>query len=184
MKARYGKVEYSIDDLISIKSRVFAKIAREIDLAFKNDDMEYLLDKYGIVLEEEERMPINVRTYKILVIGELAGSKKDYQMTLKKMGIDSNNVEFIDYDQVKRFNASRLEYSTEYSDIIYGPTPHKVSEMGDTSSLLALIEKNPMKYPRLVRCHTNTNNGKLKISISGFKDAIRNTYYYDNILGL
>lgn len=175
-------MEYSFSEIAKIKSRIFAKIAKELEIANRNDEMPEILDKYGIVLEDEERMPINTRTYRILVIGELAGNKKDYQIAAKRIGIDPDNIEFMDYDESKKLDARRLEYSNEYSDIIYGPTPHKTSEMGNTSSLLALIENNPMKYPRLIRSKTNSTDGRLKITISGFKDYLKRTFYYETLL--
>lgn len=175
-------MEYSFGEIAKIKSRIFAKIAKELEMANKNDEMDDLLDKYGIILEEEARMPINTRTYRILVIGELAGNKRDYQAAAKSVGINPDNIEFMDYEESKRLDARRLEYSNDYSDIIYGPTPHKISEMGDASSLLALIENNPMKYPRLIRSKTNSTDGRLKISISGFKDYLKRTFYYETLL--
>lgn len=182
MKVRKNRVEYSFGEIAKIKSRIFAKIAKELEMANKNDEMDDLLDKYGIILEEEERMPINTRTYRILVIGELAGNKRDYQAAAKNVGINPDNIEFMDYEESKGLDARRLEYSNDYSDIIYGPTPHKISEMGDTSSLLALIENNPMKYPRLIRSKTNSTDGRLKITISGFKDYLKRTFYYETLL--
>lgn len=175
-------MKYSFSEIAKIKAMIFAKIAKELELANKNDEMDEVLDKYGVVLEEEERMPINTRTHRILVIGELAGNKKDYQMAAKKMDIDPDNIEFMDYEESKRIDARRLEYSNDYSDIIYGPTPHKISEMGDTSSLLALIEQNPMRYPRLIRSKTNSTDGRLKISVSGFKDYLKKTFYYQTLI--
>lgn len=175
-------MNYSVSEISTIKAKIFAKVAKEIELANKNNEMDEVLDKYGVILEEEERLPINLRTHRILVIGELAGSRKDYQLVAKKMGIDPNNIEFMDYAESKRLDSRRLEFSNDYSDIIYGPTPHKVKEMDDTSSLLSLIEHNPMKYPRLIRSKTNSTDSRLKITISGFKEYLKKTFYYETLL--
>ena len=95
----------------------------------------------------------------------------------KKMGIPQENIIFIsDYDELKHYDTARLEYSTEYSDIIYGPTPHKTTGMGDTSSLLAKIKNEPTRYPRLT---VATANGALKLSISSFKDRLTKTRYFE-----
>lgn len=175
-------MEYSISEIAKIKSLIYAKVNKELELASKNGEMDELMDKYGVVLEEEERLPINTRTHRILVIGELAGNKKDYQIAAKKLDINPDNIEFMDYEESRRLDARRLEYSNDYSDIIYGPTPHKTNEMGDTSSLLALIENNPMRYPRLIRSKANSIDRKLKITISGFKEYLKKTFYYETIL--
>lgn len=175
-------MSYTFSEIATIKTRIFAKIAKELEMANRNDEMDEILDKYGIIFEEEERMPINTRTYRILVIGELAGNKKDYLVAAKRIGINPDNLEFLDYNEAKRIDARRLEYSNVYSDIIYGPAPHKITEMGDTSSLLALIERNPMKYPRLIRSKTNSSETRLKITISGFKEYLKQTFYYETLL--
>ena len=151
-------------------------------MANKNDEMDDILDKYGIVLEEEERMPINIRTHRILVVGELAGNKRDYQLAAKKVGINPDNIEFMNYEESKRLDPRKLEYSNDYSDIIYGPVPHKINEMGDTASLLALIERNPSRYPRLIRSKSNSADGRLKISITGFRDYLKRTFYYETLI--
>ena len=169
---------YSFADIASIKSKVFAKIAKEIDLANKNGEMASFLDKYGIVFEEEA-MPVDARTMKVLVLGSLAGKLKDYQMAAKKMDIDPSNIEFVDTYDDKRYDVRRLEYSMEYSDIIYGPNPHKTVGMGDTSSLLAEMKRSPEKYPRVVEA---VSNDKLKISISGFRAALMSTRLFETLL--
>lgn len=172
----------SINEKSKIKARVFAKVSNELDIAIKEDELQAFLDKYGLVIEEEERLPINTRLAKILVFGQLAGSKKDYQMTAKKFGINPDNVVFLDYDETKRFSAERLRNSTQYSDIIYGPAPHKCADMGDTSSLLEEIRKNPMEYPRLIEAKSNTVGTNLKISTSTFKDCLAKTFYYESMI--
>lgn len=171
-------MEYSISQLSEIKSKIFAKIAKEIELANKNNGMQSLFDKYGIYFEEEA-MQVDTKTMKILVLGALAGKIKDYQSVVKKMCIDSNNVEFVDTFDDKRFNVARLKYSMEYSDIIYGPNPHKQVGMGDNSSFLAEMKNNPQKYPRVIE---TISNDKLKISISGFRRAISLTRFYEALL--
>ena len=45
-------MEYSISDICSIKSKIFAKISKEIEMASKNNEIDELLKKYGITFEE------------------------------------------------------------------------------------------------------------------------------------
>lgn len=170
-------MEYTFSQLSEIKSKIFSKIAKEIELANKNNEMQALFDKYGIYFEEEA-MQVDTRTMKVLVLGALAGKLKDYQMAVKKMDINPDNVEFIDTYDDKRFNVAKLEYSMEYSDIIYGPNPHKQVGMGDTNSFLAEMERNPEKFPRVIKA---ISNDKLKITISGFKSAITSTRYFETL---
>ncbi len=169
---------YSFSELSSIKARVFAKIAKEIDLANKNGEMQLFLDKYGIVFEEEAMM-VNPRTMKVLVLGSLVGRLKDYQIAAKKMDVNPDSIEFIDTYENGGFDAAKLEYSMTYSDIIYGPNPHKQTGMGNTSSLLALMKRNPDRYPRVIEA---VANDKLKISVTGFKNALLSTRLFEALM--
>lgn len=169
-------VRYSQSQIIELRSRILAKINKEIDMAIKNDALEDIFDKYGVSIDDNSSSICITKRMKILVLGELAGKVKDYQMAAKKKGIDLDNIEFIDYESAKHLSAGRLQYSNEYSDIIYGPTPHKIEGMGDTSSLLALIEQHPDEYPKLIKAEANS---KLKITISGFGDYLMKTRFYE-----
>lgn len=51
--------------------------------------------------------------------------------------------------------------------------------MGDTSSLIAKIEQNPESYPKLIKA---VANDKLKITISGFKNYIMKTRFFDEVV--
>lgn len=171
-------MEYSVSQIAKIKSRIFAKIAVELDLANENNEIEEFLEKYGIVFEEDT-MPVDTRTMKILVFGALAGKEKDYKMAVKKSGINPDNVVFIqDYSELKRFNVAKLEYSFDYSDIIFGPVPHKQVGIGDNSSFLAMIKKEPHKFPRVIEAVAEE---KLKITITGLKNALLKTRYFETL---
>jgi hypothetical protein len=168
----------STSKLAEIKSKTISKIMKELDLAASDNKIDEFLKKYEIIIEEET-MPVQPRTMKILVMGDLAGKLKDYQMIAKKLNIPKNNLEFIsDYKELKRFSVSKLEYSNVYSDIIYGPNPHKQVDMGKYSSFLVRMKKESHKYPRV---HTSIANEKLKITISNFKETLLSTRYYEAI---
>lgn len=170
-------MQYTNQTLAKIKSKVLSKINAELSLAIDNDELDEFLEKYGIIIEESETMFVNTRTMKILVLGDLAGSINSYKLTLKKCGIDERNVIFEnDYDKIKRIGVARLEYSTEYSDIIVGPIAHKISGIGDNSSFLALVEKEPNKFPRVVKA---TANNTIKLSITSFKDSLLKTRFFE-----
>jgi len=116
---------------------------------------------------------------RILVLGELAGSKKDYQMRAKKLGINIDHIEFVDYEKSKRLDAYNLKDSGEYSDIIYGPNPHITAGIDGATSLLSLLEKTPSRYPRLSKAIAN---GKLKISIKSFEHCLTKTRFFETLI--
>lgn len=170
---------YSQSQITDLRAKIIRKINTEIALALKNDTVDELLEKYGIELEEISYQSGVTRRSKILVLGQLSGKVKDYQMAAKKLGVKEDNIEFIDYDGTKHLNAERLRYSSEYSDIICGPIPHKVEGMGDTSSFIAEMEKNLSEYPKLIKAIANES---LKFSISGFKECILKTRFFEEIV--
>lgn len=114
-----------------------------------------------------------------MVLGQLSGKVKDYQITAKKLGVKEDNLEFVDYAGAMHLSVERLRYSNEYSDIMCGPVPHKIEGMGYTSSLIAEIEKNPSEYPKLIKAVANDS---LKFSISGFKEYISRTRFFEEIV--
>ena len=173
---------YSKSQIANLKAKLMRKISAELDLAVKNDDVEDFLDKYCVEIEEIPYYSGVTRRSKILVLGQLSGKLKDYLMTAKKLGVDPRNLEFISYSEAKHLNAERLRYSSEYSDIICGQIPHKVEGMGDTSSLLAKIEKNPSEYPKLIKAEASQ---KLKFSLTGFKnDILKTRLFEENIVNI
>lgn len=160
-----------------ILQKIIAKVRYEIEIACENDEINELLDKYVVSLEEG-CMPVNRRTHKILVFGDLAGKENDYKRAAKKIGINEKQLEFIsDFKELKRFNTTNLAYSNVYSDIIYGPNPHKQVGIGDHNSFLSAIKNEPQKYPRVIEAKANS---ELKITISNFKDALFKTRLIEN----
>lgn len=168
---------YSQAQIGKILQKIIAKASHELQVAALHDNVDEVMEKYGITFEEEA-MPVNPRTSKILILGALAGKVSDYQLAAKKIGVSPDNLEFVsDYHELKHFSAGVLRNSLKYSDIIYGPSPHKMKEMGDTSSLLAEMQKEPQCYPRLTKAVANK---KLKITITNFKNALSNTRYLES----
>lgn len=170
---------YSQSQISDFKSKIMRKINTEIELALKNGTFDELLDKYAVEIEKTQYFSSVTKRSKILVLGQLSGKVKDYQVAAKKLGIKEDNLEFVDYAGAKHLSAERLRYSNEYSDIICGPIPHKIEGMGDTSSLITKIEKNPSEYPKLIKAAANDS---LRFSISGFKEYISRTRFFEEIV--
>ena len=93
---------------------------------------------------------------------------------LKKIGVDEQNLEFHDYEEMKTYSTEKLRYSSEYSDIICGPMPHKVVGIGDYSSFITLLKDNPSEYPKV---YISTANKSIKLTISNFKLGLLETRY-------
>ncbi len=172
-------MKYSQSQIVELKGKMIRKINALIDSAVKNDTVDELLKKYGIELEEISYATGVTKRSKILVLGQLSGKKKDYQKAAKTCGIEEGNIEFMDYNEIEKFGVESLKGSLKYSDIICGPIPHNIEGMGDTSSFISKIEKTPAEYPKLIKA---VANGRLKFSITDFKDCIASTRYYEIFL--
>ncbi len=170
---------YSSRQISEIKLKIINKISREVDRANLDGAVGGILEKYNIVYEEFGTMPVDTRTMKILVFGVLSGKKSDYQLAVKKMGINPDHVHFVDnYHELQKYPVAKLKNSVEYSDILFGPVPHSQNSMGNTSSFLATIKQSPKEYPRLIEMVANS---KLKITKTNFEHAIIRTRYYENV---
>lgn len=170
---------YSQSQISNLKIKIIRKIDKEIKLSIENGTLNEVLNKYNIELDEVEYLTCITKRSKILVLGQLSGKVKDYQIAAKKLYISEDNLEFVDYNESKHFNVERLRNSCEYSDIICGPMPHKIKGMGKTSNFIAEMEKNPTEYPKLIKVSSNNN---LKFSISEFKKCIEKTRFFDEII--
>lgn len=172
-------MELSNIQLLNIQSKIFAHISRELKIANKNGMIAEMLDKYGIILEEEY-MPIEVNRSKIIVFGALAGKVYEYQAIAKEYGISSDHIEFQnDYAKLTNFDVGRFRNCSNYTDIIYGPVPHSTSGKGDASSILAEMKNNPQEFPRVIEALAN---GKLKITKNSFINSLIKTRYYEKIV--
>lgn len=151
------------------------KVKLELLLAYENGCVDEVLDKYGIVVEDEA-MPINIKKAKVLVLGAMP-HLKNYQMAARKLGFDDNNIEYVtDYDRLTGFNTSKLEYSNTYSDIIIGPNPHSMKGNEGYSSLLSKMQTNKDRYPRVI---VASSNNEIKFSITNFKDCLTRTRMFE-----
>lgn len=167
----------TLNDRFELQNKIIEKITYEIRLAFEHNTIDELLSKYNISLKND-KFYVDNRTHKILVLGAINGKLNDYYIASKQLGINNDQIEFIsDYNELKRFNATILNNSTKYSDIIYGPNPHKQVNIGDFSSLLSLMKSDPDNYPKVIEA---ISNSKLKLTMTNFKDAIKNTRLYNS----
>ena len=168
-------MEYSARQIRMIVQKIIAKVQHELELAQMNDSVDEVMEKYGISLDESP-VQVSPRLSKILVLGSLAGKKRDYILAAKKMNIPSDNIEFEDdYEKLTNFNTAKLRNSLVYSDIICGPMPHSM-ENKEGASLIAEIRSNPASYPKMVTAEANSS---LKLSINSFKNALTKTRYFE-----
>ena len=117
---------------------------------------------------------------KILVIGQSEVQTKVLVAIAEGFGISRDRLEFCtDYQESKRYNFSKLKYSTDYSAVMVGPIPHSTNGKGDYSSIIAAMEKEE-GYPPVIRL----GNNSLKISKSDFKAKLKSMIDQNIITGV
>lgn len=169
-------MNYSISQIATIKSKIFAKITLEFENIDTEEDLHYLINKYGIHFEDEPAY-VNTHQMKILVYGSLAGNVNEYKMVARKLGINEDRIVFEnDYTKLTNYDVARLRNSTQYSDIIIGPNPHSQKGIDGYSSFAAMVRENPSEFPR---CIEAKSNNKFKITKSNFRESLLETRYIE-----
>ncbi len=104
----------------------------------------------------------------IIVIGSSEVDKEKLSAVAKNMGFDRDRFEFyLDYEDAKKFDFRKTQWSTKYSCILVGPMPHSGTAKGDYSSVIVALE-NQDGYPPVVRMGSNG----LKITKSSFRQTL------------
>ncbi len=104
---------------------------------------------------------------KILVVGQVAVSTDKLLGVSKAFGYEKSDFEFWDeYDKIKSY-ADRMAGGS-FSGIIAGPMPHKVSGLGDHSSMIEKM-KQP-GYPHMEEARSES--GELKLTKHSFRKAL------------
>lgn len=104
---------------------------------------------------------------KILVIGQSVTSRDNLLGIVKIYGYEKKDFVFWDdYDKIKTY-AERMSGGS-FTSIIAGPMPHKVSGVGDYSSLIEKMKQPGYPYMEEAR----NEGGELKITKTSFKKAL------------
>lgn len=172
---------YDIDKLNEILEKIKDKITEELTLANRGgkEEFEKVLKKYGFSDTKEDSNPyIDLRTARILILGNLNIKKKDINGLCKSLDIDPDRLDYISYDEATNYSFENLRYSTKYSDVIVGGVPHKGKDIGEYSSIITFLESNPSELPNVIRC--SDSNG-LDINKTQLRKSLENTRIYKEL---
>lgn len=118
---------------------------------------------------------------KVVVIGGSMISIDDMRRIAKKNGLNPQLLEFhLDYDRLTNFDFNQFRNNPNYSDIIFGPNPHKVRGIEGYSSAISMMQQEADQFPKLIIAETSN---ELKITKTSFTKAIKNTQIYLDIFG-
>ena len=89
----------------------------------------------------------------------------------KELGFaDKERFEFhLDYESLKNFNYSQLQWNASCRLVLTGPSPHKTVGTGEFSSMIVAMEKTS-GYPEVIRLQTGN---ELKITKQNFKGTLQ-----------
>jgi hypothetical protein len=167
------EIDDVMDKLIdTIQTQIFqANAQRELDTFFAKIGYSYIL---------ENAVPsyayVDIRNSRILVIA-FDLNTHDLSLAAKKEGIDPNRIDFVEYSS--HYDFGSLKHSQKYSDVLVGPIPHNVKNMGDASSFLAAVSGSPQDYPKVQRMESIS--GQLKVTKTAFIDCLIKSKLYQEI---
>ena len=155
-----------LDNLsISLKNvfSCFETLKERLTYLNRTEQLDNLLDLLGVSsVDSVAQKGI------IVVVGDSEVSKQCLLAIGKECGISKDRFEFcLSYDEAKRFNFKKTQYSDRYSLIMIGPMPHSSYGSGDFSSALSAL-RNTEGYPPIVTLGAQS----LKITKSNFKNTL------------
>lgn len=144
------------------------KLMERIIYLNRTNRLESFLELLGFVKEDNFLDSTRSKNGKIIVVGESEVTKQCLLAIGKECGISKDRFEFcLSYDEAKRFNFKKTQYSDKYSLIMVGPMPHSSYGSGDFSSALSAL-RNTDGYPPVVSLGFQS----LKITKTNFKNTL------------
>ena len=167
------KIENLYDRLIQqIKKDLYdANREQDVESYLKKIHYEELIQGYNTYYDKKNA--------KVAVIGASMISVDDMKKILKKHGLEPHRFEFyLDYEKLTNFDINKFRNNPYYSDIIFGPNPHKIKGIDGHSSAISLMRDEADEFPKLSVAEAGN---ELKITKSSFTKAIENTQMYSDI---
>lgn len=163
---------YSCEELQKMMEEVMEKV--KIKMLEKNttEELDEYLESIGCAKCQEIEKGYYIydkRNSKLLVVGCRSIKKRVIEYIVKKVGLKPQNIDYLEYDEAKRYEFSRLEGCSQYSDIFFGPVPHSTSGKDDYSNIILKLEANKDKYPKI---HVLKDEHSLKITKNSFTKAL------------
>ena len=161
----------NVEQLLELEERLRNTLSEKLEQILSNlnrsGKLEEALELLGLSdLLQPDYSYKPYRTGKIFIVGQSDVRKNQLLGVIKELGFDKNRFEFcLEYDEVKRFNFSKLFYKPENTLVLVGPMPHKTVGSGDYSSAIEQKEGSP----NVIRCGSNS----LKITKQSIRDALQ-----------
>ena len=162
-----------INELMELEDRLHDELDENLTGILANlnrqgrlGDLLSLLGLQHLLDVESEPDGTFLKNGRIVVIGASEVPEKHLQGVAKSMGLDKDRFEFyLDYEDGKKFEYSKLYYQSNYSLVMVGPMPHSSSGKCNYSSAIAAMEATE-GYPPVMRIEIS---GLRAISKSAFR---------------
>lgn len=153
------------------------KLTNEIIALYsENEDLHELLKENEELIETTNSSSVinqvpTRRKLKILVLGASTIRPKDIIGIANRYGLSKDNLELkLDYVKNKRFDLNKIRYTSPFSGILIGPIAHKITGLGDHSSILELLKEEGFPPSEAIR----EKSGELKITKTAISTAFEN----------
>jgi hypothetical protein len=167
---------YNNKELISIIDDVTSIISKKIYNSNAQGVLEDYLESIDLkhVIEKTEHYNYVIPNRSKIMILAYQLNKDILTLEAKKQGFDPKRFDFVEFHT--GFDIRNLEYSQIYTDILIGPIPHKMINLGSETSLIAAIENHPEKYPKLHKL--SNSSGELKVTKNAFVETLYKTVFF------
>lgn len=137
--------------------------------------IEEFLKDHNINYDFSESFEYDRSRVRILIVGDSMIKKDKIASIARSIGIDEKRIDYLlDYESIKSFRFSNLQYSYKYSDVIFGPMPHSVVDKGSFSSIISRME-NEDGWPNPIR---SSANDSLKFTQNSITNALMETEFF------
>lgn len=156
---------------------ILIKVSECIEQANADDTLHEVLSAIGLqgLIGVDDNFDIgkcDERRGAILVLGDCRSARRTLQAVGENMGYNTNRFKFVAYDDVGRFNFSKIRNSKTYAAVMCGPVPHNARGMGDSTSILEELRHAEKGYPPLVELRKGGGSGKHCINVQTFKSGL------------
>ncbi len=163
----------TINELMELEDKLrdelnesFTGVLTNLNRQGKLNDLLSLLGMTHLLEEGSELDGTFLKNGRIVVIGASEVPERHLLGVAKSLGLEKDRFEFyLDYEDGKRFDYSKLYYQSNYSLVMVGPMPHSSTGKGDYSSAIAAMEAME-GYPPVIRIEVS---GLRAISKSAFR---------------
>lgn len=163
------------EELLDLQEEILARLPESITALLislnTNGRLEEFLYLIGMGDLVDGKEPLEVWSEgRVIVFGDTQIREKDLFGVAKDMGVSKERIEFIDFNEAKRFDYKTLEYNHKVVAVMFGAVPHSTSGKGSDTSVITKMERKRDVFPKVIRLNAN---GTLKVTKTNFRESLK-----------